>query len=144
MEAWLSPAVGFDYSAGKATVYGDGDKPISWISRGDVAEFAVRSLDNPAAVDQALELGGPEALTPLEVVSIFEEVGGRAFEVQHVSEDALAAQQAAAMDGMQQSFAGLMRCYARGNPIAMAETAKAFDIDLRSVRDYATSVLSGP
>jgi hypothetical protein len=54
----------------------------------------------------------------------------------------LAAQQAAATDGMQQSFAGLMRCYAKGDPIAMAETAKAFDIDLTSVRDYATRVLS--
>jgi hypothetical protein len=44
---------------------------------------------------------------------------------------------------MQQSFAALMRCYARGDPIVMVETAKAFDIDLASVGDYATRVLSG-
>ena len=42
-----------------------------------------------------LELGGPEALTPLQVVKIFEKTLGRKFEVQFVPADALEAQQAA-------------------------------------------------
>ena len=141
MEAWLSPVVGFDYPGAKATIYGSGEKPVSWISLGDVAELAVQSLENPAARNAVLEMGGPEALTPLEVVDIFEEIGGRPFEVQHVPEEALASQQEAATDGMQQSFAGLMRCYAMGDAIDMEETLAAFDIQLTSVRDYAVSVL---
>ena len=42
---------------------------------------------------------------------------------------------------MQQSFAGLMRGYAQGDPIDMGETLKAFPIQLTSVRDYAQRVL---
>jgi NADH dehydrogenase len=141
MESWLSPAVGFSYPEAKATIYGSGEKPISWISLGDVAEFAFQSLDNPAARNAVLEMGGPEALTPLEVVSIFEVIGGRPFEVQHVPEEALAAQQAGTTDGMQQSFAALMQCYAKGDAIPMEETLELFDIQPTSVRDYAESVL---
>jgi uncharacterized protein YbjT (DUF2867 family) len=140
MEVWLSPAVGFDAANAKATIYGTGDEPISWISFPDVARFAVASLDNPAARNAVLELGGPQALTPNQVVGIFERASGKAFEVQYVPADALAAQQAGATDPMQQSFAGLMRCYAGGDPIDMAETAKAFPFELTSVEQYAAGI----
>ena len=116
------------------------ESPFSWISLQDVAQFAVASLDNPVARNATLELGGPEALSQLQAVQIFEEVGGRAFELQHVPEEALEEQEKAATDPMQQSFAGLMRCYAQGDPIDMRETLKAFPVQLTSVRDYAQRV----
>jgi NADH dehydrogenase len=141
MEVWLSPSVGFEYPDAKATLYGSGENAISWISLGDVAEFAVKSIVNPAARDGVIEMGGPEPLTPHEVVSIFEEISGQSFEVQHVPEEALAAQQEAATDGMAQTFPALMRGYAKGDAIPMDETLEAFDIELTSVRDYASSVL---
>jgi len=137
MEVWLSPAVGFDAANAKAAIYGTGKEPISWISFQDVAKFAVASLDNPAARNAILELGGPEALTPNQVVGIFERAGGKSFEVQYVPADALAAQQAGATDPMQQSFSGLMRCYATGDPIDMAKTGKAFPFERKSVERYA-------
>jgi uncharacterized protein YbjT (DUF2867 family) len=56
MEAWLSPVVGFDAANAKATVYGTGQNPISWIAIQDVARFAVASLDHPAAKNATLEL----------------------------------------------------------------------------------------
>ena len=68
MEAWLGPAVGFDAANATAVVYGDGTMPVSWVSSGDVAELTVRCLRNPAARDATIEMGGPEALPPLEVV----------------------------------------------------------------------------
>lgn len=140
-EVWLNPAVGFDYPNAKAQIYGSGTNPISWISYTDVAKFAVDSITNPAAMNATLELGGPEPLSPLEVVQIFEELGGKAFEVQHVSEVALESQQKAATDPMQQSFTGLMRCYAKGDPIDMSQMREVFSIPLTSVRDYAGQVL---
>ena len=143
MEAWLSPMVGFDAANATASIYGDGHAPISWISLQDVARFAVESLDNPAARYATLELGGPEALSPLQVVRIFEELGGRPFAVQHVPEGALQAQQEAATDPMAQSFAGLMRCYAQGDAIPMSVTLEAFPLRLKSVREYASSVMHG-
>jgi hypothetical protein len=60
--------------------------------------------------------------------------------VQYVPADALAAQQAGATDPMQQSFSGLMRCYAGGDAIDMAETGKAFPFQLQSVEQYAAGV----
>lgn len=141
MEVWLSPAVGFDAANATAAIYGTGNNPISWISLGDVAEFAVQSLETPAAWNGTLELGGPEALTPLQVVHIFEQAGGRPFAVQHVSAEALQAQQEAATDPMAQSFSGLMRCVAQGDPIDMGATLKSFPLRLRTVREYASEAL---
>ena len=142
MEAWLSPVVGFDPVNAKATVYGTGQNPISWIAVENVAQFAVAALDHPGAKNAILELGGPEALSPLEVIKVFENAGGRPFEMQFVPDDALLAQQAAANDPMQQSFVGLMRCYAAGDPIAMADTLKTFAVQPSTVQEYAKRVLA--
>jgi NADH dehydrogenase len=140
MEAWLSPVVGFDAANAKAQIYGLGQNPISWISVQDVARFAVESLDNAAAQNATLEMGGPEALSPLQVVKIFEEVSGRPFEVEHVSLETLEVQQESATDPMQQSFSGLMQCYAHGDAIDMQELLKTFHVQPTSVKDYAKSV----
>ncbi len=140
MEVWLSPAGGFDAAASTATIYGNGTNPISWISLTDVAAFAVASLDNDAARNATLELGGAEAVSPLGVVGLFERAGGRAFAVQHVPVEALETQQAAATDPMQQSFTALMRCYAAGDPIDMSAVLRAFPLSLTSVADYAMKV----
>lgn len=137
MEVWLSPNLGFDAANGKATIYGSGRNPISWISLFDVAAFAADSVENPSSRNQIIEIGGPQALSPLDVVRIFEETTGRKFEVQHVPEEALQAQRAAATDPLQHSFASLMLSYAKGDAIDMSRTSKQFPIRLKSVRDYA-------
>ena len=142
MEVWLSPDLGFDYGNAKAQIYGAGHNPISWVSFRDVARFAVASPDNPAARNAVIEVGGPEALSPLEVVQIFEEVKGQRFTVEHVPEEALQAQKEAAPDPLQESFAGLMLQYASGDAIDMDATLKAFPLQLASVRDYAKQVLT--
>jgi NADH dehydrogenase len=137
MEAWLSPALGFDHENARATIYGAGERPISWISLQDVAEIAVRVLDDPAAAGATLELGGPEALSPREVVRIFEEETGRRFDLQFVPETALAAQRDAATDSLQQAFAALMLAYAAGDPIPTEPVLRRYAVRLTAVRDYA-------
>jgi uncharacterized protein YbjT (DUF2867 family) len=136
-EIWLSRALGFDPAQGTVRIYGRGNNKISWISFRDVAKFAVAALDNPQAVNAVVKLGGPDALSPLEVVRMAEQLKGRPIVVEHVPEEALRAQHAAATDPLQQSFAGLMLYYARGDAIDMAETLRAFPVQpLRSVREY--------
>jgi len=142
MEVWLSPIVGFDIGNAKAQIYGNGESKISWISFRDVAKFAVQCLDNPAAMNATFDLGGPEALSPLEVVKIFEEVGMKPFAVQHVPVEVLEAQKAAATDPLQQSFAGMMIAYAKGDPVDMRDTLKKVPVELSSVRDYARQMLT--
>jgi uncharacterized protein YbjT (DUF2867 family) len=137
MEVWLSPAVGFDAANGKATIYGSGDQPISWISFQDVAQFAVEALDREAACNTTLEIGGPEMRSPHQVIHIYEQATGKNFETTHVPAEALEAQQAGADDPMQQSFIGLMRCYAAGDPIDMGETLKTFPVKMKTVEEFA-------
>jgi NADH dehydrogenase len=137
MEVWLSPALGFDAANGTARIYGSGENKISWISFQDVARFAVAMLDHPAAGNATIELGGPDALSPLEVVRMAEQTRGKAMAVQHVSEEALRAQHSQTADSMSQTFAGLMLYYAKGDVIDMAETLRVFPVGtLRSVRQH--------
>jgi NADH dehydrogenase len=125
-EIWLSPALGFDPGQATARIYGTGENRISWISFRDVAACAVAALDNPQAINKVIRLGGPEALSPLEVVRVAERVTGKRFEVQYVPEEALRAQHGAALDPLQQSFAGLMLYYAHGEVIDPAEALRIF------------------
>lgn len=144
MEVWLSPIVGFDYAGGTVQVYGNGEAPISFISLEDVAQFAVASLGNPAARNAVLELGGPAALSPHQVIRLFEQAADRSFAVNYVPETALAEQQKSTSDPMQQSFAGLMRCYARGDAIDMRAVQQAFALPMTTVAQYATVVTATP
>ncbi len=141
MELWLSPALGFDFVNRRATVFGPGDARISFIALGDVAEFAARAACDLGDAGATLELGGPEPVSPLEAVRIFEEVAGGAFEVQHVPVEALRAQRDAATDSLERSFAELMLHCARGDEISMQETLARIPVPLTSVRDYARTVL---
>ena len=142
MEVWLSPALGFDYPNCKVTLYGAGHNKVSWISFADVAAFAALMVDHPKARNVEIELGGPQALGPLEVVTIFEDAGGRPFEVANVPLEALQAQKASAPDSLNKSFSGLMVSVALGDAIDMSGTLRDFPVTLTSVKDYARRVLA--
>lgn len=136
-EVWLSPHLGFDIANQTARVYGEGRNKISWISFLDVARFAVAALEAPAAKNAVIRLGGPEALSPCEVVELAEQITGKEFKVECVPIEALRAQYEAATDPMQKSFAGLMLFYAAGSAIDMTKTLQEFPVaPLRRVREY--------
>src|SRR5262249_18045880 len=111
MEVWLTPALGFDVANGKVRIYGDGANPISWISSRDVARATAWAVSEPAARNRVLELGGPQALSPREVVRMFEAAGAAEIATESVPESALEAQLNSATDSLQKSFAGLMLMY---------------------------------
>ncbi len=141
MEVWLSPALGFDYPNAAARIYGPGTSPISWVSSGDVAEMCALALENPAADRRTIDFGGPEALSPLEVIARFEKIGGKPFKVEHVPEESLRAQFAAATDSMQKSFAALMLGCSSGDAMEMKSLQQEFGIKLKNVDTYAREVL---
>ena len=142
MEIWFSPALGFDVAARRARIYGTGENPISWISFPNVAEFAVRSLETAAARNATFTLGGPEAIAPLEVVRIFEELGGAPFTVEYVMESVLRAGKASARRALDEAFAALSLGYAHGDAIDMRATLKAMPVRLVGVREYAKWLLN--
>ena len=142
-EIWFSPHLGFDFANAKATIYGSGENKISYISLHNVADFTVAALSNPAARDAVLELGGLETLTQLEVVRIFEQIAGRAFEKQFVPEEALLARKAAATNSIERTFADLTLAAARGERIDMNKTFQKFSVRPRLVREHAKAVMHG-
>jgi uncharacterized protein YbjT (DUF2867 family) len=139
-EVWLSPALGFDPANGRARIYGTGDAKVSFISSNDVAAFAMAAADKPPDKSVVLEMGGPEALSQLEVVRIFERILGRKIDVDRVPVAALQ-EQHRSPDPLQKTFAALMLAYAKGNEISGSlETARSYGIKLRSVSDHAATI----
>ncbi|HJS55662.1 MAG TPA: SDR family oxidoreductase [Chitinophagaceae bacterium] len=141
MEVWLSPALGFNYDGEIVQIPGDGSKPISYISYKDVAAFAAASVDNPTAENQVLEIGGPEPLSPAQVVKEFENNSGHSFTVNYIPVVALEQQMKEATDPLQKVFAGLMIFYANGDAIDMEPALKKIPVQLHSIHDYANAVL---
>ena len=141
MEVWLTPALGFDAANGKVRFYGDGTQPISWVSYRDVARAAAAAVSEPVARNQVVELGGPQALSPREVVRMFEAAGTAEIATESVPESALEAQLNSATDSLQQSFAGLMLMYARGDAIDNTVSSRLFPFQMTAVRDYITAQL---
>ncbi len=140
MEVWFSPGLGFDADNAKAQIYGSGEKKTNWISYKDVAKFAAGSITNSRARNAVIELGGPEALSPLEVVQIFEKARGQKFEIQFVPEQALRGQVEGDGDPLDKTFAALMLNYSQGTLIDMDETLKLFPVRLSSVSDFAQAI----
>ncbi len=140
MEMWLSPMLGFDPKQGSVRICGSGEKKISYVSTADVAEFAVAAVTRASKGCLTLDFGGPEPLSQLDVVRIFEERLGRKLKTDFVPLDALQSQHASASDPLQKTFAALMLGYAAGDEIpASRELAAQYGIRLRSVGDYAAT-----
>jgi len=141
MEVWLGPHLGFDAANGRVRVLGTGDQKISWVSYKDVAAFAIAAAESDAARNRTIAVGGPEALSPNEVIRIFEERSGRPFEVERVPEPALRAMKAGATNPVEETFAGLMLLVAGGDEIDMRDTLRRYPIRMTTVREYAEGVL---
>jgi uncharacterized protein YbjT (DUF2867 family) len=140
MEVWLSPALGFDVPNGRATIYGNGDQSIGFVSYKDVAEIAMRSLEADTCKHCTISVAGPANVTQLEAVRMFEQASGRSLAVSHVSEEALVEKWRSATDPLEKTFAGLMLDYAKGCTMDMRETLSLFPMHLISVEDYAAGL----
>ena len=140
MEMWLGPHLGFDPLNGRARIYGDGHGKVSYISALDVADIAVAAAVKPTGKEKILEMGGPEPLSQLDAVRIFERTLGTTCRLDFVPMAALK-QQHLSTDPLEKTFGALMSAYAEGDAIAGAiETAADYGVTLHTVSDYATSV----
>ena len=137
-EIWCSPVLGFDAQARMARIFGDGTAPMNWVSFLDVAAATVRSLGNARALNQTFLLGGPEPLSQLDIVRLFEEAGGQPFAREHVPLEAIRAQHAAAVEPIEKSFAALMLMVASGEWVFDSAPARAaLGIDMTPARAFA-------
>jgi uncharacterized protein YbjT (DUF2867 family) len=138
METWLSPVLGFDYPNARAEVLGDGARPAALVSYKDVAEVAIRCLGRGGKEELALD--GPENLSQLDVVRLFETALGRTFTVTHVPADALRAEYDKAADPVARARAALRIEYALGCPADGQLGRERLPLELTSVRDYVSTL----
>jgi uncharacterized protein YbjT (DUF2867 family) len=69
---------------GKVTLFGKGENPRNFVAVDDVARFVVAALVEGRFHNQALDVGGPENWTNMDVVRLYEKLAGRSAKVSHV------------------------------------------------------------
>lgn len=141
MEAWLSPLLGFDPVNGRARILGTGTNPVSWVSAHDVARFAAAATEGQRFAKKTIPLGGPDALTPLQVVKIFEELGAPKIALEFVPEPALQGMLRGASNPIEQAFAAAMLVTAHGQVVSPQAAQDLLPGRLVSVRDFAGRML---
>lgn len=141
MEVWFSPRLGFDVAGGSAVVYGDGTRPLSWISERDVTSFAVWALEAGAARNVTLDLGGPAALSQRDVVAIFERLAGKKLAVTHVPLAELERRYAEAATPVERSLGAILLEVALGAVTAMDGLVAASGVRLTSVEQVAAHLV---
>ena len=141
MEVWFSPRLGFDVAGGSVVVYGDGTHPLTWISERDVTSFAAWAIDAAAARNASLVLGGPAALSQLDVVAIFERLAGKTLTVTHVPLAELERRYAEATTPVERSLGAVLLEVALGCVTDMTGLVAASGVRLTSVEQLATLAL---
>ncbi len=139
MDVWFSPLLGFDPEARRATVFGAGTAPVSWIAAADVAEIAARSALGKGTRTGAVELGGPEALSQREVIAIYEQTTRAQWQIEEVSVESLERMLYSGETAASQSLGALMLEAHLGSVIDPAHFLDAFPIRLTTVREFAAA-----
>ena len=137
MDVWFSPLCGFDAAARRATIFGDGTAPLTWIARDDVAEFAVAVVVDERRPEPVIELGGPEALSQRDVVAIYEEATGAPWTLDTIPADELERRVREPESEVAQSLAALMLEAHRGAVTEMAPVLTRYPLQLTTVREFA-------
>ena len=84
METWCEILGRPLLEKGKTQVFGRGRNPINWVSVADVARFVELAIVDPALRGEVIEVGGPENLTMIDFVEVFQSVTGTSGKVSHI------------------------------------------------------------
>jgi len=74
---------------GKVSLFGKGNNPRNFVAADDVARFVLIALEDPQAMGQIIQIGGPKNWTAMQVVNLYENVLGRKVKISHVPLGAL-------------------------------------------------------
>ena len=84
-EVWVGAVVGLPLQArAPVTLVKPGDNPQAFVSIRDVAEYAVRSVGNPAAFNRSIPIGGEKSYSWNEVVASVGRVIGQELPIRYV------------------------------------------------------------
>jgi uncharacterized protein YbjT (DUF2867 family) len=137
MEVWFPMIVGIPLQSGApVTIIGEGKRRHSFVSMTDVAAFATAAVENSAARNQQIFIGGPEALSWADVVKRAGEVLGRELTIRRV-------QPGEPLPGLPDVASGLlagMDTY--DSPVDMTATAQTYGVDLSSAEQVLRQILA--
>ncbi|MDJ0755038.1 MAG: SDR family oxidoreductase [Ardenticatenaceae bacterium] len=86
MEIWIGAVVGMPLQAAQpVTLVGQGDHKHAFVSVQDVAAYAVKAVDHPAARNAAILIGAPRAYSWTEIVEVVGQVMGHPLPINYVS-----------------------------------------------------------
>lgn len=137
MESWIGMVVGIPLQTRQpVTLVGNGQRVHSLISIGDVAAFAVSTIDHPAAINQRIPLGGPEPLSWCSIVDSFSHALGQELPVRFAAPGE-------PIPGLPEivppTLAG-METY--DSPIPMLETARIFGVQQTTLAAFVNYTLA--
>jgi uncharacterized protein YbjT (DUF2867 family) len=130
MEVMIKRVVGMPAKMGRpVTIVGGDHRKHSFISVSDVAAFILAAIGNPAAINQRLVLGGPQALSLRDAVAVHERVFGHHIQINSVAPGE-------SVPELPQTVASLLAGLdTYDSPIDMTETAATFGIQLTPLEE---------
>lgn len=138
MDVWFTPPLGFD-PENRVRLYDGGVAAQAWVAAEDVAEVAVQSLRLPAVRNQTVQFGGPEALSQLAVVAIYEHLLGRPIETESMARSEIEAMFDGAPTPTLESLAGVLLEATEPSGAEWPAFEDTFDIRRTPVADFAAA-----
>lgn len=137
MDVWFPMLVEMPAFAGRPiTLVGESRRKHSFVAEKDVAAFAVAALSTPAARNQTIVIGGPDAVTLRDVVKEYEKAAGRSFPVRSVAPGD-------PIPGVPEPVWGLAAALETyDSPIPMGETSRIYGVRLTNVGDFVSTRVS--
>jgi uncharacterized protein YbjT (DUF2867 family) len=139
IEVWAAIVVAAPLAQGKpVTLVGDASHRHSMLSMRDAASFAIAAIDNPAARNATIVIGGPRPVSWTDVVPAAEGIVGRTIETRFVA-------LGDPIEGLPPGVVGLfsaMETY--DSPIEMDETARTFGVTPTPIEEGLRTILQVP
>jgi uncharacterized protein YbjT (DUF2867 family) len=132
MEVWVAMTVGLPLQAGQPiTLVGKGDHRHNFVSQDDVADYAVAAVDNPAARNAEIFIGGSASYSWIETVRVIGDTIGAQLPLNFVAPGSPIPLLPEGMWGLLYA----METYE--SHIDMAETSKTYAIAPTSLETFA-------
>lgn len=136
LDLWLGIILGRPLETGQPIrIIGEGKRRHSFVAAKDIAAFGIAALHHPAAKQQTLKIGGPQALSWLNVVEMARRVLGRDLPVQHYASGdpeavaGLPPEVGAGFDGMMTTLDSF------DSPLDMTELTLTYSVQMTAIED---------
>jgi NADH dehydrogenase len=134
MDVWFGMLIEMPLFSGQpVTLVGESRRRHAFITEQDVAAFAIAAVDQPAARNATLVIGGPEALTLRDVVRAYEDAGAPQRPIRSVAPGE-------PIPGLPEPIWGLAAWLESfDSPVPMELTARTYGVRLTSAAAFARS-----